>query len=633
MNLSCRGFLLAIIIIINTSLCWAQEILEVATFEVSGRVLSTRGEGIRDVVVQLDLEPKSKNPDNVKTSLQGRFQFEIDPDTIKSKRLQGILIANKDGYLEGRETVDIDLDNDESDIVIVLREGNEDPDQISITTLVSTLAPRLRDDAAKEFSTESDRKEFLRGCEELIDRRHPAEAVLLLNNSVKLIPVCLECRLLLSLAMFDAGSWSSADKQLKQLSQANDERAIKRPEPALIMGALKGWRGLHNDAARLYLSALEADPKNAFALQELGRALVGLKKWENAEEYLEKALQAGAGDAARILRIRALMEIGDVGEAAREMDRYTESRGIKNFSQEARSLSVSVRDHVALLSYKQANPVTTQSPEDLIKALPELQGLEAAADQSMLEEVLKRTGEGVDTFFKSFPNTSSLEQVHQERRAKDGKVQVSLDQEFLYLMLARAESTGLGIEEHRSTTEGLNTSLAGLKKGLMLTSGFTSVSYVFHPLNRSGSDFRYLGKQTLDGHTAHVIAFAQKPETTKMITRFVSDDGNAVILIHGLAWVDTESFHILRLRTDLLNPAPSVRLQRQTTEILFQQVSFDGAASKLWLPQEVNVTVDWRGRLHHNQHRYSDFKLFNIETKEENKTLSKRKGAKPDPPQ
>jgi tetratricopeptide (TPR) repeat protein len=607
--------------------------LEVATYGVSGRVLSTRGEALREVTVQLDLGSKIKNPENVKTSLQGKFLFEINPDSLKSKRLQGILIANKDGYLEGRETVDIDLDKDDSDIVIVLREANEDPDHLSMTMLLSAVAPRLRDDAAKEFATESDRKEFLHGCEELMDRRNAAAAVPLLNNSVKLIPACLECRLLLSLALFDTGSWSSADKQLKQASQANNERAAKRLEPSLIMGVLKSLRGQSNDAARLFLSVLEIDPKNAFALQELGRALVELKKWESAEEYLGKALQAGAGDAARLLRIRALMEIGDVGEAAVEMDRYTASRGIKNFSQEARSLSVSVRDHVALLSYKQANPVTTQSTEDLIKALPELQGLEAAADQSQLEEILKRTGEGVDTFFKSFPNTSSVEQVHQERLAKDGKVQVSLDQEFLYLMLARAENTGLGIEEHRSTTEGLNTSLAGLKKGLMLTSGFTSVSYVFHPLNRGGSDFRYLGKQTLDGHTAHVIAFAQKPETTKMITRFISDDGNAVILIHGLAWVDIETFQILRLRTDLLHPAPNVRLQKQTTEILFQQVAFDGTASQLWLPQEVNVTVDWRGRLHRNQHRYSDFKLFNIETREENKTLSKRKAAKPEPTQ
>jgi hypothetical protein len=35
----------------------------------------------------------------------------------------------------------------------------------------------------------------------------------------------------------------------------------------------------------------------------------------------------------------------------------------------------------------------------------------------------------------------------------------------------------------------------------------------------------------------------------------------------------------------------------------------------------VEVTVDWKGRVLRNQHRYSDFKLFNVEAKEERKAL------------
>ena len=31
-----------------------------------------------------------------------------------------------------------------------------------------------------------------------------------------------------------------------------------------------------------------------------------------------------------------------------------------------------------------------------------------------------------------------------------------------------------------------------------------------------------------------------------------------------------------------------------------------------WLPQQVTVTVDWNGKHLHNEHRYSEFKLFNV---------------------
>ena len=91
-------------------------------------------------------------------------------------------------------------------------------------------------------------------------------------------------------------------------------------------------------------------------------------------------------------------------------------------------------------------------------------------------------------------------------------------------------------------------------------------------------------------------------------------------LIHGLAWIDTGDFHIMRLHTDLLNPAPEVRLQKQTTEIQYQPVEFQGLSTPLWLPREVKVTVDWRGRILRNRHQYSDFKLFSTESRDEIKT-------------
>jgi hypothetical protein len=588
-------------------------------WRVIGRVSTIRGNPLADAIVQMDIGPNAEVRQSVKTNLQGEFQIEVKLDNARFPRLRGTLVANKTGYVEGRETLDVGFNEKNSGVDIILREPKEDPDQFSMTMLVSTLGPRLRDDTAKRLADESVRKDFVRGCEELIDRENGVAAIPLLNNSVEHTPDCMECRLLMSLALLEAGSWSSACKQLDEAAKANDLNATKRPEPAVVMGVLKAWRGDTNEAVRLYLRALEADPQNMLALQELGRTLVAQKNWEAADQYLEKALQASAGEGARLLRIRALLELGDAGEAGREMDRYTADREVKDLPPAARALSSEVQARLKLLSYDQVQSIIAQSPKELVTALPDLQGLEATTDQSILEEVLQKTGEGVDAFFKNFSNTASLEQVHQERLGKDGKIKASLDQEFQYLLMANPERPGLGIEEHRSTAEGQDSSLTG--KGLMLTSGFASASSIFHPANRSGADFRYLGTQMLDGHEAHVVAFAQRPKTAKMVTRFVTDSGSAMILIQGVAWIDSKALHIIRLHTFLLNPLPSVRLQKQTTEINFQQVSFNGGSTTLCLPQQVKVMVDWKGRIFRNQHRYSDFKLFSVQAKEERKPL------------
>ena len=69
-------------------------------------------------------------------------------------------------------------------------------------------------------------------------------------------------------------------------------------------------------------------------------------------------------------------------------------------------------------------------------------------------------------------------------------------------------------------------------------------------------------------------------------------------------------------RTDLLNPCPKVALQRETTDIRFGKVHFKEISADLWLPLDVAVTVEWRGRILRNRHTYSEFKIFNVETQQ-----------------
>jgi hypothetical protein len=125
----------------------------------------------------------------------------------------------------------------------------------------------------------------------------------------------------------------------------------------------------------------------------------------------------------------------------------------------------------------------------------------------------------------------------------------------------------------------------------------------------------------MDGRRIHIVAFAQKPETAKMVTRFVTDNRSALALVHGLAYVDMQTFRILRLHTYLLSPLPTVQLLQLSTEIQYQEVVFDGLPIPLWLPREVEISVNWRGRYLRNRHSYSDFKRFNVESKEERKPL------------
>ena len=146
----------------------------------------------------------------------------------------------------------------------------------------------------------------------------------------------------------------------------------------------------------------------------------------------------------------------------------------------------------------------------------------------------------------------------------------------------------------------------------MLTSGFASASLIFHPLYQAESTFKYLGRQKINGQDTLVIAFAQRPEKARLYGVFKMGDTSMPTFSQGLAWVDSKTYEILRLRTDLLRPLPEVRLEKETTEIDFSENHFKSIAEAFWLPREVKVSVDWNGKSLLNKHEYSDFKLFNV---------------------
>jgi hypothetical protein len=156
----------------------------------------------------------------------------------------------------------------------------------------------------------------------------------------------------------------------------------------------------------------------------------------------------------------------------------------------------------------------------------------------------------------------------------------------------------------------------------MRTKAFTSASVVFHSSCQSATGFRYLGRQQIDGRETYAIAFAQQPAKAKMVGLIIVDGVSEPALVQGVAWADAQDYQIVRMRTDLLMPLPKVRMVRQTTEIHYSEAHFKDTPAGLWLPREVIVTVQWRGKTFRNSHHYSNFKRFNVAAEEKRKQKS-----------
>jgi tetratricopeptide (TPR) repeat protein len=583
---------------------------------VAGKVTTLQGDPVAGAKVDVWPTNGAGGFRTLVTNFQGEFQTEYLLNSELFKEFAVDLKVTKKGFLKAHALVDFGSSEKAWAIPVTLREPEEDPELLSQADLISGLAPRLNKLGASDGLSAAGEKDYARGVAEFLDGNRADRALPFFTKVVRRDASCLPCRTMLGLAELDAGDWDGAYRNLAEVTnKILSDRSLGRPEPLLALGVMEGWRHQPKNAAGYFVEALKYAPQDPLALQELGRSQLLIQNWGAADEYLGKAIAAGARPEVRLLRAHALFGGGQFQAASTEMTRYLDGRDVKKMPIQVRELWAQIENHNKIDAvYGKAKPNDDRALDYLHRSPPGLTGLKPAADQGQLDSILSAAGKKVGEFFQNFPNTSSLEQIHQEKSRGKQKAGATLDQKFRYLCFTPAEAWGPGFDEYRVDLSGGQAGPMGRKEGFMLTSGFASAALVFHPIYQSQAAFRYLGRQKVNGRDTYVIAFAQQPAKARVNGAFKSGQISVPTFSQGLAWIDTESYQITRLHTDLLTPLPDVHLERQTTEIGFGAVHFKGMAEGFWLPQQVTVAVDWNGKHFRNEHRYSEYKLFNVET-------------------
>ena len=127
--------------------------------------------------------------------------------------------------------------------------------------------------------------------------------------------------------------------------------------------------------------------------------------------------------------------------------------------------------------------------------------------------------------------------------------------------------------------------------------------------------FRYLGDEMIGARNTYVVAFAQRPGRATFTGMAGGPWGSVVIMVQGIAWVDKNTFQLVRLRTDLLAPRGDIGLERQTTEENFTEVQLADIPSPLSLPSDVRVYAVFNGNIFRNEHHYTDYRRYRVSVK------------------
>lgn len=268
-----------------------------------------------------------------------------------------------------------------------------------------------------------------------------------------------------------------------------------------------------------------------------------------------------------------------------------------------------------IILYQNAHPYLDDAIPDLERKVPELKGLNAESDAP--PDLWAKFGSSISEMVNKVPSLAADEEIDQTQRPNGtehsmgcmrcpGNAAAERRESFNYLMLIHETATGKMLEEDRTETRP-RPDQPPLQPFFR---GFVQEWIAFWPGNRSEAHFRYLGEQKIQGRRAFVVAYAQVPGAVPLPGQIQVKGRNIPLLLQGVAWIDSESYQILQLRTDLLEPQLEIDLLTQTSEIRFGPVRIPTLDLTLWLPKNVNVESKTTDDIFDEQHSYSKYHLY-----------------------
>ena len=251
----------------------------------------------------------------------------------------------------------------------------------------------------------------------------------------------------------------------------------------------------------------------------------------------------------------------------------------------------------------------------LVERIPALKNLRPAPDQQELPAILQKMGERVDDFVHNLTDLIAHEDVTQERLSAEGEANAKERLQDNYLILPDGYEWGSSAE-YRMDDKGNRLDSIGLSNGYMVTSGHALSCLMFSSVAQPQSSFRFLGEEKIGSRDTYVLGFVQRSgERTFTTTITGLGWANADMPTQGILWVDKNSFQIILLRSDLLAPNKEIRLHQQTTEVTFGEVHLRDIPIPLWLPDEVDVSIEIGHQKFHNVHHFTDYRRYRVSVK------------------
>lgn len=228
-----------------------------------------------------------------------------------------------------------------------------------------------------------------------------------------------------------------------------------------------------------------------------------------------------------------------------------------------------------------------------------------------LPKLLQEASHRVEELAANLQRFSAREQIEHMEVPKRGHLRTVTKHTFNYVAQINQQAGAPSVEEFRSGTDPEVTADTAV-----YDTGSAAFALIFHPSYIGDFAMTCEGLAQSGARPAWQVHFAQRSDRPNQFHVLHRDNGYFPLSLKGRAWIAADTYEVLRLETDLLEPQKKVRLQREHMAIAYGPVDFRKGTVRLWLPQLTDLYIDYGGHRYQRRHKFSDFELFWVESAE-----------------
>ena len=437
------------------------------------------------------------------------------------------------------------------------------------------------------------------------------------------------------------------------------------PEVNYIRGLLADRQGKAAAAQSSWEKTLSLDPRHGLTLQALSTIMARKGDYAAAKGYLERALQVDANswrahellavvcfrqsnfaeavshaerslelgknlaNGARLPLAESLIQQNQTAHAMEVLRAFLDGRPPKEQAVIANNLlqKLSVPAPPGTAAPGSDSTVVTETAElpELPLLKPELpKWIPPNVDEFLpavepgiacpLREILDGAADHVREFMKSVDRITATEHLNHQVVNQWGLATREEKRSFNYVVSISEVSPGyLSVEEYRNGTTDLS-----VFPDSIATTGLPAAVLVFHPYYRDDYDIRCEGLGQWKDSGAWQIHFSQKPKKPSRLRGYRAgvDAPLTPIPFKGRAWIQENTYQVVRMETDLQSAMPEIKLLAEHMDIEFGPVTFHSQKENMWLPASADIYFNLRGRRIRRKNTFTNYLLFTVNEKQ-----------------